>query len=94
MTFHVIDLISQVFAIEEKFIGQSDTEIIEWLQQKGTLYKFKKRSALLVRGAQSPEAKQLFRFYSYLGFEATFFIDNGKFFFIGDHCTFRPRRIS
>ena len=81
MTFQVIDLISQVLAIEKKLTGKSDAEVIKWLQQKGIVCKLKKRS---------PQEKQLFRFSSYLGIEATFFIDNGKFFFIGDHHIFRP----
>ena len=85
MTFPVIDLISQVFAVEKKLRGKSDREIIKWLQQRGKLYKLKKRS---------PEEKQLFRFQSHLGIEAIFFIDNAKFFFIGDHYTFRSRRNS
>lgn len=31
MSFPVIDLISQVFAIEKKLAGRSDREIIKWL---------------------------------------------------------------
>ncbi len=84
MTFQVVDLISQAVAIEEKLAGKSDREIINWLQDRGKIQKLEKGL---------PQSKQLFRFHSYIGVEATFFIDSGKFFFIGDHSTFRPHRI-
>ena len=59
MSFQVIALISQSIAIEEKFAGQSNAEIINWLQRKEKIQKLKKRS---------PEEKQLFKFHSYIGF--------------------------
>lgn len=85
MTFQIVDLISQAISIESKLIGKSDKEIINWLQDKGKIQKLTKRTR---------QEKQLFRFHSYIGIEATFFLDNGQFFFIGDHHTFRPHRIS
>ena len=84
ITFQVLDLVSQAITIEEKLEGKSNIEIINWLQQKGKLHRLKKRST---------QEKQLFRFNSNIGFEATFWLDNGKFFFIGDHSTFRPHKI-
>ncbi len=71
MTFQIIDLVSQALAIEEQFAGKSDMAILEWLQHKGTLYELQ---------ALSSNTHKLFIFRSYLGIEATFFIDNGKFF--------------
>ena len=84
VTFQIIDLISQAIAIEEHLAGKSDREIINWLQERGRIQKLAK---------QTLQEKQLFRFYSYLGIEATFFLDRGKFFFIGDHYIFRSQRI-
>jgi len=82
--FQVIDLVFQALAIEEKLLGQSNAKVINWVQNKGKIEKLEKRS---------PQSKQLFYFCSYSGVEATFFVDNGKFIFIGDRCTFRPRKI-
>ncbi len=45
MTFQVIDLISQAFAIEEQFSGQSEIEILDWLQNRGTLYELQELSS-------------------------------------------------
>ncbi len=42
MTFQIIDLISQALAIEEKFVGKFNAEIIQWLQHKGKVQKSKK----------------------------------------------------
>ena len=82
--FVVVDLISQASAIEKQLAGRSDVEIISWLECKGQIEKLKK---------QLPQEKQLFRFNSYLGMEAIFFVNNGQFFFIGDHSVFRPKEI-
>lgn len=84
MAFLVVDLISQELAIEKELAGKSNAEIINWLEYKGKVHKLKKKSL---------QERQLFRFHSYFDIKATFFLDRGKFIFIGGHSTFRPREV-
>ena len=84
-TFHLIDLVTQCHAVERVLAGRSDAEIIAWLSQHGSVVPFSDTR-------QHPRARQVFLFRSAVGMEIGFFLDKGRFIFVGDHTTFRPAR--
>lgn len=79
MNFQLIDLRSQAYAVEQLFVGKSETAILEWLKTKG---KLEEREQL------SSKFTKVFQFSSLFNFEAVFWLENSKFIFIGEHNTF------
>lgn len=85
--FHLIDLISQCFAVERVLAGLDEDEMVSWVASRGDLTrvpKFRPDDEAFRR------QRQLCRFVSTLNLECVFFIDDGQFVFLGDHSTFRP----
>lgn len=91
MTFHLIDLISQVYAVEKLLVGKSERAILEWLQTKGKLKEWKILSSKFFTVY---EFRSNFELFSHIYFEAVFFFEKGQFIFISDQTTFRPRQHS
>ena len=89
MTFHLIDLISQVHAVENFLVDSSEAEILQWLNTKGELRKL---------DYQSSGFSTVYLFCSYfelnsnIDFGCAFFLKNRQFIFIGDHRAFRPTK--
>jgi hypothetical protein len=77
--FQLIDLVSQAGAVQRLLAGKTDSERLAWLSERGRLDILPRRQ---------PEEKQSYRFTSALSREAIFFLDAGRFVFIGDHTTF------
>ena len=91
MTFYLIDLISQVYAVEVLLAERAERDILEWLQTKG---KLKERKTLSSEFRQIYEFRSKFEIRSHIYFDAVFWLEKGQFIFIGDHTTFRPHQHS
>jgi hypothetical protein len=78
-TFHLIDLVSQVTAVQSLLCGRSAEEKIEWLSSHGSITPKPKTR---------PDERQCFWFESPTRATCCFFLDGDEFVFIGDHTTF------
>ena len=88
--FHLIDLISQVHAVEEFLANQLEVDILQWLQTKGELKKLKSLSSEF---STIYQFSSNFELCSNINFNCVFLIKNRQFVFIGEHSTFRPNKI-
>ena len=88
MHSHLINLISQVYAVEAMLVEKEEADILRWLQTKGKLTVLKGFSSI----STVYEFRSYFELRSSVNFNCVFFIKNKKLIFIGDHCTFRPRK--
>ncbi len=77
--FHLIDLASQAWAVQEHLRGRPAAEKLAWLCERGEVLQVYKADA---RGF--PDT---YLFRSRLGFEVAFFIRDDRFVFIGDNTT-------
>lgn len=91
MTFHLIDLISQIYAVETLLANKSERDILEWLKTKGEL---EERKNLSSESHKIYEFRSKFELCSYIYFNAVFWLEKGQFIFISDHRTFRPHHHS
>lgn len=91
MTFYLIDLISQVYAVEALLADKSERDILKWLKIKG---KLKERKNLSSKSRKIYEFRSKFELCSYIYFNAVFWLEKGQFIFISDHTTFRPHQHS
>ena len=87
MSFYLIDLISQAYAVETLLAGKSKRDVLEGLQTKGELKEWKILSSEF---NTVYEFRSKFELCSHLYFGAVFWIEKGQFIFISDHRTFRP----
>jgi hypothetical protein len=87
MTFYLIDLISQVYAVEVLLAKRSERDILEWLKTKGEL---KERKTLSSEFRKVYEFRSKFELCSHIYFNTVFWLEKGQFIFISDHTTFRP----
>jgi hypothetical protein len=87
VTFPLINLISQVYAVENFLVNKSEAEILQWLQTKGKLRKVENLSSQF---STVYSFRSCFELNSGINFDCVFFIKDKQFIFIGDHTTFRP----
>ena len=90
MMFHLIDLSSQVYAVEQLLTGKSKPYILNWLQTKGRITRKKTLSSELI---QVYEFRSYFELRSHICFNTVFFIEEEQFIFLGEHRTFRPHQL-
>ena len=91
MTFYLIDLISQVYAVETLLAGKLEADILNWLGKKGEVKEWKTLSSQF---RTVYEFRSYFEIRSNICFKSVFYIRNRQFIFIGDHTTFRPSQHS
>jgi hypothetical protein len=76
-SFILIDLISQAAALQQYIRDWSKEELIAWMKEQGTLKPF-----------NDIFGNEIFSFESPVGFSATFYIQEKRFIFLGDHTFF------
>jgi hypothetical protein len=74
-TFHLVDLVSQVAAVQYLLNGKSVAEKLAWLSEHGKLSKMDKKT---------PPDTCVFE--STTGMECTFVVQGNACRFVGDHC--------
>ena len=74
--FSLLDLPSQVVAVQDLIRGRPAERKIEWLRAHATI---------TLRATLPENQHQIYSFTSPLGHECVFFIDGDEFVFIGDH---------
>jgi hypothetical protein len=77
--FHLIDLGSQAYAVQQHLRGRPAPEKLAWLSERGEVSQVYK--------AASRGFPDTYLFRSRLGFEIAFFIRDDQFVFIGDNTT-------
>ena len=78
-SFHLLDLSSQAAAVQRLLRGRTAEAKLAWLAAHGGLA----RVPMTV-----PDSRPIYRFVSPVGMECLFFINEGRFVFIGDHTTY------
>lgn len=91
MTFHLIDLISQVYTVENFLVNKSDVDTLQWLRTKGELTKLKYQYSGF---STVYEFCSYFELNSNIDFGCAFFLKNRQFIFVGDHTTFLKKVLS
>ena len=76
--FHLIDLGSQAYAVQQWLRGRPVAEKLAWLAERGEL------SLAYAADGRFPDT---YSFRSRLGFEIVFFLREDQFVFIGDNTT-------
>lgn len=74
--FVLIDLVSQRHAVRQHLEGRSKGEIVDWLSRHGRIER------------QTIQSREVFRFESVIGIQATLFFDGDEIVFVGDHHTY------
>ena len=78
-SFVIINLVSQAVAFSRFTQGWTEEQILAYLSRQGELEWL----------AHLP-GKKVYQFKSGVGFQSSFFFDEGEMIFLGDHSTFRP----
>jgi hypothetical protein len=76
--FHLIDLASQAYAVEQVLQGRRVDQKLAWLAERGEL------SLVYAAEGRFPDT---YSFRSRLGFEVAFFLHEDRIVFIGDNTT-------
>lgn len=79
--FHLIDVASQAYAVQQLLQGRPTEAKLAWLAQRSHV-------SLQHHGGVFPDT---YLFRSHLGLETLFFFQAGDFVFVGDHTTWVAR---